>query len=78
MREHASGARTSARQGEALGSELDANVASLRVEHQHADAAFPADTRPFRLAERCAQVAQEPTVDPDDPGLDPPAEPMGS
>src|SRR5882757_1909500 len=64
---------------ERLGMEIllggDAHIAQFSVKLQRMHAAFAPDTRLLRAAEGCAQIAQEPRIDPDDPGIDAGPEP---
>src|SRR4029453_4333269 len=55
-------------------SELDADIAQLRVELQRVHPALAADARGLGATERGAQVAQEPAVDPADADFDAPSD----
>src|SRR5258706_12846125 len=54
----------------ACSGELDADILRLREEVQRLESPLAADAALFHPAERHAQVAQQPAVDPDGPGVE--------
>src|SRR5258706_15318126 len=50
--------------------ELDADILRLCEEVQRLESPFAADAALFHPAERHAEIAQEPAVDPDRPGIE--------
>src|SRR5687768_4424032 len=55
--------------GNSFSGQLDADILRLREEVQRLESTFAADAALLHPAERNAQVAQEPAVDPDRPGV---------
>src|SRR5205823_10608936 len=53
---------------------LHADILQLAVEVHRVDSAFASDAAQLDASERCAQVAQEPSVHPDHPALDLPSD----
>src|ERR1051326_9017839 len=51
-------------------SQLDADILRLREEFERLETAFASDAAVFRAAERHAQIAQQPAVDPDRAAVD--------
>ena len=57
-------------------SPFDADILQRGVEIQRVNSSFTADARLFRAAEESSQVAEKPTIYPDQSGLYLPRDPM--